>query len=205
MTMTPRAKAKNTARCAALALSLAVPIIATAIPSDAAAMAEDIPYGSKAESAHYETGRIDYQRNSQGTWVEKATDGSYRFEYVETGRDSDSVYIYDASRSLRLKLDFKTWMVSVSFNGAPYAESFKMTSIATLSEGRRPMPPASATTPANNNQQGFRPPYQQGNSQPGLGNLPRQGSTQQGYPAQGYPQQGNSQGNTQQTYRPQGY
>jgi hypothetical protein len=149
-----------------IALVCATPLLTVGISTQVAGQS-NVTKGDKATAAHYGTGSFRY--TSSGKWNERSKDGSYYYEYLETGRDSSSVYLFDASRNLRLRLNFDSNMVAVSANGASYVDSFKMTSQGYLSNGRRPRPPASATISANNSQQGFRPPYQQGNqrAQPG--------------------------------------
>lgn len=125
-------------------LGLAVPALALSSPA-----AAQINRGDKATTAHYNSGnityfgRIDYV--SPGKWVETSKDKSYRYEYVETGRDPSSVFLHDPSRNVRLQLDFERNMIAASFDGAPYVDYVKMSASASLSKGRRPRPPVTST------------------------------------------------------------
>jgi hypothetical protein len=42
------------------------------------------------------------------SWVEERADGTVNFRFVEQSRDATSIYIFDASRGLRLQMDVKT-------------------------------------------------------------------------------------------------
>lgn len=124
--------------------SLGLAIIAIFGAVIAGPAAAQISYGDKATTASYNSGniiyfgRIDYV--SPGKWVETTKDKSYQYNYVETGRDPNSVFLYDSSRNVRLQLDFKRKMIAASFNDATYVDYIKISSSASLSKGRRPRP-----------------------------------------------------------------
>jgi hypothetical protein len=126
--------------------------------------------GDNSTTAHYDRGsvkyfgRIDY--SSPGKWIETTKDQSYRNEYVETGRDPSSVFLFDASRNLRLQLDFARRMIAISINGEPYSDYEEMSASASLTKGTRPFPPAETMSLHRMiNECGFRP----GDSSPDMG------------------------------------
>jgi membrane-bound inhibitor of C-type lysozyme len=72
--------------------------------------------GYNATVVYYEPAG-SFRQTNEGQWLEQNTEGS--FSFVETLRDEWSVYLYDASRNVRIQLDLFRMLVLYAAGDAP--------------------------------------------------------------------------------------
>lgn len=70
--------------------------------------------GHNVGAVYFPGGAFDKRGNK---WVETGPSGQTRFAFRETGRDKDTVYLYDRSRDMHLQLDLRSDMIM--YQGSP--------------------------------------------------------------------------------------
>lgn len=77
-----------------------------------------------------------FKKKSGRNWVERNRDGVHRFK--ETHRDDWSVYLFDASRGIRIQLDLHRREIFFSMNGQPRQILYRISSATAKSARRGP-------------------------------------------------------------------
>lgn len=109
---------------AALSIATGSTTPAQAQPSNAAVNAQGVN-GWNVIRANYDGGLFQLMGNDE--WVEVTDDGeAYRFR--ETQRDEWSVYMFDASRNIRLQIDIHRQMTTVAGGGESLHDLYPITS-----------------------------------------------------------------------------
>lgn len=76
-----------------------------------------------------------FRQTGSNQWVEQNKQGKTTFNFKETHRDDWSVYLYDASRNVRLQLDLHRNRVGYSDSNTPMRDQYRVLSSASKMNG----------------------------------------------------------------------